>query len=86
MPEATCYLATQPPEDDLEQPPESQLLLLPLKIPPSIQSSNPHTADVEHQLRYAQATNTITELQQSLTVSVSGQHCCQGHKQKEERD
>lgn len=68
MPEATCHLAAMPPSDHSESRPETQSLILPSQLPPSICASNPSLADMERKLRYAQATDSIAELRQSLVV------------------
>jgi hypothetical protein len=68
MPEAICYLTAHPPDEQSESPPETQSLFFPSQLPPSVTASNSRVVDMERQLRYAQATDAIVELRQSLIV------------------
>jgi hypothetical protein len=69
-PEVACFLAAHPLSDELESNPESQPLYLPSRYPPSVSVANVRIADMESKLRYAQASDAIVELRQSLTVSL----------------
>ncbi|KAF9503756.1 hypothetical protein BS47DRAFT_1369295 [Hydnum rufescens UP504] len=68
MPEAMCLVAAMPSRDDSDCHPETQLLRLPSQLPSSTHASNPCLVDMECKLRYAQATDSIAELRQSLIV------------------
>jgi hypothetical protein len=68
MPEAVCYLAAHPLSDLSELHVETQSLLLPSQLPSSVLISNPRIAAMEQQLRYAQASDAVVTLHQSLTV------------------
>ncbi|KAF9507538.1 hypothetical protein BS47DRAFT_1366595 [Hydnum rufescens UP504] len=68
MPEAMCLVAAMPSRDDSDCHPETQLLRLPSQLPSSTRASNPCLADMERKLCYAQATDSIAELCQSLIV------------------
>ncbi|KAF9505610.1 hypothetical protein BS47DRAFT_1433238 [Hydnum rufescens UP504] len=68
MAEAMCLIAVMPSRDDSDCHPETQLLRLPSQLPSSTHASNPHLADMERKLRYAQAMDSIAELHQSLII------------------
>jgi hypothetical protein len=68
MPEAICFITAHPPNDQSESRIETQTLYLPSQLPPSVTISNPRIAAMEQQLRYAQASDAIVTLRQSLTV------------------
>jgi hypothetical protein len=68
MPEAICHVAAQPTTNESESLPENVPLFLPSQLPPTIRASRPLVVKMEQELRYAQATDAIVELRQSLTV------------------
>jgi hypothetical protein len=70
MPEAACFLAVHPPNDCSDSWVETQTLLLPSQLPPSVKISSLSLADMEQKLQYAQASDAIAELCQSLMVCV----------------
>ncbi|KAF9504631.1 hypothetical protein BS47DRAFT_1368655 [Hydnum rufescens UP504] len=68
MLEATCHIATMPTNNESESQPETCPLFLPSQLPPTIHASRPLILKTEKELQYAQATDAIVELRQSLTV------------------
>jgi hypothetical protein len=68
MPEVTCLVAAMSSGNDPEFHPENQSLMLSFQLPPSTHASNPGLVDMECKLWYAQATDSIVELHQSLIM------------------
>jgi hypothetical protein len=75
MPEVTCLVAAMSSGNDLESHPENQSLMLSSQLPPSTCTSNPGLADMECKLWYAQATDLIVELRQSLIMCAHLMKC-----------